>query len=97
MGSLAKTQEGIRPIVGLVTFPQVVLSGAFFPISSMPEIIHPIAYALPLSSVVTVLRDVANDGATLFTFNYSTLGIVIWIFLSFFIATRFFVWKEVAK
>ena len=97
LGSLAKTQEGIRPIVGLVTFPQVVLSGAFFPISSMPEIIHPIAYALPLSSVVTVLRDVANDGATLFTFNYSTLGIVIWIFLSFFIATRFFVWKEVAK
>ena len=53
LGSLAKTQEGIRPIVGLVTFPQVILSGVFFPISSMPEFVQPIVYSLPLSSVVS--------------------------------------------
>ncbi|MDG2020087.1 MAG: ABC transporter permease [SAR86 cluster bacterium] len=97
LGSLAKTQEGIRPIVGLVTFPQVILSGVFFPISSMPEIIQPIVYALPLSSLASALRDIANDGVSLFTVSYSTIGILIWVVIAFFISTKFFVWKEVAK
>jgi ABC-2 type transport system permease protein len=94
---LAKTQEGIRPIVGLVTFPQVILSGVFFPISSMPEFIQPLIYSLPLSSLSSALRDIANDGASLFTLSYPTLGVLVWVLVAFFIATKFFVWKEVAK
>ena len=97
LGSLAKTQEGIRPIVGLVTFPQVILSGVFFPINSMPEFVQPIVYSLPLSSVVSSLREIANDGASFISLSYSTAGILIWVLVSFLIATRFFVWKEVAK
>ena len=97
LGSLAKTQEGIRPIVGLVTFPQVILSGVFFPISSMPEFVQPIVYSLPLSSVVSSLREIANDGASFISLSYSTAGVLIWVLVSFLIATRFFVWKEVAK
>ena len=79
LGSLAKTQEAIRPIVGLVTFPQLILSGVFFPISSMPEIVQPIVSALPLSVVVTGLRDIANDGVSLFSLNGTALGIFIWM------------------
>ena len=97
LGSLAKTQEGIRPIVGLVTFPQVILSGVFFPISSMPEVVQPIVYSLPLSSVVSSLREIANDGVSFMAFSTSTIGVLIWVLISFVIATRFFVWKEVAK
>ncbi|MFL2706832.1 MAG: ABC transporter permease [Gammaproteobacteria bacterium] len=97
LGSLAKTQEGIRPIVGLVTFPQVILSGVFFPISSMPEVIQPIVYSLPLSSVVSSLREIANDGASFLSMSYSTAGLLIWVIIAFLISTRFFVWKEVAK
>ena len=97
LGSLAKTQEGIRPIVGLVTFPQVILSGVFFPISSMPEIVQPIVYSLPLSSVVSSLREIANDGVSFMALSTSTIGVLIWVLISFLIATRFFVWKEVAK
>ena len=97
LGSLAKTQEGIRPVVGLVTFPQVILSGVFFPISSMPELVQPIVYSLPLSSVVSSLREIVNDGASLFTFSTSTIGLVIWVMIAFFISIRFFVWKEVAR
>ena len=36
LGSLAKTQEAIRPIALLFTLPQLILSGIFFPISSLP-------------------------------------------------------------
>ena len=97
LGSLAKTQEGIRPIVGLVTFPQIILSGVFFPISSMPEYIQPIVYSLPLSSLASALRDIANDGASFFSLSYPTFGVLIWVLIAFFVATKFFVWKEVAK
>ena len=63
----------------------------------MPEIIQPFAHALPLSVIATGLRDIANDGVSLLIFNSTTLGIVIWIILSFFTVTKFFVWKEIAS
>ena len=97
LGSVAKTQEAIRPIVGLITFPQLILSGVFFPISSMPDLLQPFASALPLSVIVTGLRDVANDGVSLFAFNSTALGIGCWMILSFILATRYFVWKDVAN
>ena len=97
LGSIAKTQEAVRPIVTSFTFPQLILSGVFFPISSMPEFIQPLAQALPLSVIATGLRDIANDGASLLMFNATTLGVIIWIILSFFTVTKFFVWKEIAR
>ena len=95
-GSLAKTQEAIRPLVTSFTFPQLILSGVFFPISSLPDMIQPIAQFLPLSVVVNGLRSIAVDGISLFTIDSSMFGVIIWAILSFFLATKYFVWKEVA-
>jgi len=97
LGSIAKTQEAIRPIVSVFIFPQLILSGVFFPISSMPELIQPLAHVLPLSVIATGLRDIANDGTSLLVLNTTTLGVGIWLILSFIIVTKFFVWKEVAS
>ena len=97
LGSIAKTQEAIRPMVSAFIFPQLILSGVFFPISSMPELIQPLAHALPLSVIATGLRDIANDGTSLLILNTTTLGVGIWLILSFIIVTKFFVWKEVAS
>ena len=97
LGSIAKTQEAIRPMVSVFVFPQLILSGVFFPISSMPELIQPLAHALPLSVIATGLRDIANDGTSLLVLNTTTLGVGIWLILSFIIVTKFFVWKEVAS
>ena len=97
LGSFAKTQEAIRPMVSAFVFPQLILSGVFFPISSMPELMQPVAHALPLSVIATGLRDIANDGTSLLILNTTTLGVGIWLILSFIIVTKFFVWKEVAS
>ena len=97
LGSFAKTQEAIRPMVSAFVFPQLILSGVFFPISSMPELMQPVAHALPLSVIATSLRDIANDGTSLLILNTTTLGVGIWLILSFIIVTKFFVWKEVAS
>ena len=97
LGSLAKTQEAIQPIVALTSFPQLILSGVFFPISAMHEFIQPIAHVLPLSVVVSGLRSITNDGMPLLTINATTIGIGIWMGISFFVAIKYFVWKEVAN
>jgi len=97
LGSLAKTQEAIQPIVALTSFPQLILSGVFFPISSMTEWLQPVAHSLPLSVVVSGLRGIANDGMSLLSINYTTMGVVIWMMISFFVAIKYFVWKEVAN
>ena len=97
LGSLAKTQESIRPLVLLFTFPQLILSGIFFPISYLPGLIQPIANGLPLSVIASSMRNIANDGAELFAINFNFLGIIFWVFFSFFMATKYFVWQKVAS
>jgi len=96
LGSVAKTQQSIQAIGNLVIFPQIFLSGIFYPIESLPGIIQPVATVLPLSFVANALREIANNGAGLFDIPFDMIGITVWMVVSFIAATRFFVWKEVA-
>ncbi|MFT7653972.1 MAG: ABC-2 type transport system permease protein [Limisphaerales bacterium] len=97
VGSLAKTQQSVAAIGNVVIFPQVFMSGVFFPIQSMPEWLQPVAQALPLSFVVDCMRGVANEGLSLLQMMPDVIGVLVWLALSFAIATKLFVWKEVVK
>lgn len=97
LGSLAKTQQSIQAIGNLVIFPQIFLSGIFYPIDSLPSLMQPIASILPLSFVANAMREIANNGATLLTIWPDMLGMLVWMVVCFILATRFFVWKEVAS
>jgi ABC-2 type transport system permease protein len=97
LGSIAKTQQAIMAIGNLFIFPQMFLSGIFFPIESLPELIQPLANALPLSFVVSALREISNNGLSLLEILPQLAGIVVWFVIGFFLATKFFVWKEVAN
>lgn len=97
LGSVAKTQQAVMAVGNIVIFPQIFLSGIFYPIESMPELIQPIAKILPLSFVSTAMREIANNGASLFAIMPSLIGIAVWFVIAFILATRLFVWKEVAN
>ncbi|GJM12940.1 MAG: ABC transporter permease [Pseudohongiella sp.] len=97
LGSLAKTQQAVMAVGNIVIFPQIFLSGVFYPIESMPEFIQPIASILPLSFVATAMREIANNGASLLKITPSLIGIAAWFVIAFALATRLFVWKEVAN
>ena len=97
LGSIAKTQQAGIMIGNIVIFPQIFLSGVFYPIESMPELVQPIAYVLPLSFVSTGMRDIANGGVSLLAILPSLIGIAVWLVVSYVLATRLFVWKEVAN
>jgi ABC-type multidrug transport system permease subunit len=79
-----------------VTLPQMFLSGVFFPIDAMPEILQPAARLLPLSFVVASVRDVIVDGAALAEQLPTLLGLAAWVAISLLLAVRLFRWKEVA-
>lgn len=96
LGSLARTQQSIQAIGNLVIFPQIFLSGIFYPIDSMPALIQPVASMLPLSFVANALRAIATEGASLTEITPDLAGIAVWLLIGFLAATRFFVWKEVA-
>ena len=96
MGSRAKTQQAIMLLGNLITFPQMFLSGIFFPIDAMPEFLQPVAKLLPLSFLATAAREIIVNGLSLIEQIPNIIGLIVWLAISLGIAIRFFVWKEVA-
>jgi len=97
MGSMAKTQQAIMLLGNLITLPQMFLSGVFFSIDAMPDMLQPLAKLLPLSFVVATVRDVIVNGVSIFAQLPMLTGLIVWLAITFTLATRFFRWKEVAS
>ena len=96
IGSLAKTQESVGILATIFIYPQLVLSGVFFPLETLPEYIQPFAELLPLSLVADGMRSIASDGMQLSDVYSNFIGIGVWILIGTLISTKLFVWKEVA-
>lgn len=96
LGSIAKSQQAIIAIGNLVTFPQMILSGIFFPIEALPDLVQPIAKLLPLSFISTGIREIAINGASLLELFPQLVGVAIWAVIVLVLSIRMFVWKEVA-
>jgi len=96
IGSLAKTQESVGILATIFIYPQLVLSGVFFPLETLPEYIQPFAELLPLSLVADGMRSIASDGMQLIDVYSNFIGIGVWILIGTLISTKLFVWKEVA-
>lgn len=96
IGSLAKTQETVGILASIFIYPQLVMSGVFFPLETLPEYIQPVAQVLPLTLVADAMRSIASDGLTLFQVHLDLLGMGVWIIIGTLISTKLFVWKEVA-
>ena len=97
MGSIAKTQQAIMLLGNLITLPQMFLSGVFFSIDSMPDALQPLAKILPLSFVVSSVREVIVNGVSLLQQIPTMLGLFVWLGISLTLAIRLFRWKEVAS
>lgn len=52
---------GICVLARFVVVPMTLVSGAFFPIGSLPPVVEEVAWALPLSHATTLVRS-ASDG-----------------------------------
>lgn len=75
--SFSKTMEAYMGVANIASFLMMFISGIFFPISSMPDWLQPVAHILPLTYFVEGLRDGMVYGTGLATSDYWTdIGIM---------------------
>ena len=61
-GTVGRSAQGVQGISLMMMFPLTFLSNAFVPIETMPGWLEAFAKVNPVSTVITAVRDLANDG-----------------------------------
>jgi ABC-2 type transport system permease protein len=90
---LAKNETAIPPFSNLITLPQFLLAGTFFPIENFPTWLQPICKVLPLTHLNEAMRNVAFEGAHIYECG-SQLGVLaLWGIGAYAIAIRVFKWE----
>ncbi len=95
VAGLSKSQEATIPIINLISFPMMFLSGVFFPVSSLPRILAHIVQYFPLTYVADALRGLMSGQLTLgaSAFRTDIIGLVVWIVVTGLIASRAWRWE----
>lgn len=93
VSGIAKSESTIPPLANIVTLPQFLLAGTFFPIDNFPKWLQPICKILPLTHLNDAMRNVAFEGAHL-TDCSKQLGIlVLWALAGYAVAVKVFRWE----
>ena len=93
MAGLANDENSAGPLVNLITLPQFLLSGTFFPTDSLPAWIQPIANNLPLSYFNLAVRKITTEGGDLTQTVPYILGLLAWGAVMYLLAARTFRWE----
>ena len=93
MAGLSNDENSAGPVANLVTLPQMLLSGVFFPTDSFPDWVRPVADNLPLSYFNIAMREIASDGAHLADVWPYMIGLLVWGGAMYLLATRTFKWQ----
>lgn len=89
----AKDENQAAPISNLIQFPQLFLSGIFFPRDTFPDWLKHVTDYLPLTFMSDAMRRVANEGASLWTVHNDILGLLLWGVVVYIVAIRVFRWE----
>ena len=93
VSNVAKNVNAVPPIANLITLPQFLLAGTFFPIDNFPSWLQPISKALPLTYLNDALRKIAFDGSNIFTIPHEMLILLAWGVGVYIVAIKFFKWE----
>jgi ABC-2 type transport system permease protein len=93
ISGIAKSESVIPPLANVITLPQFLLSGTFFPIDAFPGWLQLISKALPLTYLNDALRKVAFEGAGISAISHQLLIITLWGVIAYVAAIRFFRWE----
>ena len=92
-GSIAKSDTNIPILVNLFGFPQMLLSGTFFPIEVFPKWLQEICRILPLTQFNDAMRKISFEGLHIWDCwkQLSILG--IWMIVIYFMLSRVLKWE----
>lgn len=91
--SIVKSDASIPLWINLFGFPQMMLSGTFFPIEVFPSWLQVICRALPLTQFNDAIRKISFEGLHI-TDCMKEIGIMgLWILATYFILIRVLKWE----
>jgi len=91
--SIVKTDTAIPLIINLFGFPQMMLSGTFFPIEVFPKWLQEICRVLPLTQYNDAVRKISFEGLHI-TDCAKQLGILgVWLIITYIILARVLKWE----
>jgi ABC-2 type transport system permease protein len=93
VSSLGKDEDSIAPIANLITMPQFLLSGAFFPTDAFPAFLQPVAKVLPATFLNNAMRTVAFEGASIIDVLPQIGGLLVWGVIIYVLVVKLFKWE----
>lgn len=93
VSSMAKNESSIPPLANIITMPQFLLAGTFFPIESFPKWMQPFCKILPLTHFNNAMRNISFEGMSLFQVRDEIAILFIWIVIVYIIAFKVFKWE----
>jgi ABC-2 type transport system permease protein len=91
--SVAKSDASIPLLINLFGFPQMLLSGTFFPITVFPKWLQTLCNFLPLTQFNNATRKISFEGLHIFNV-WKEIGILgIWIAVIYIILSRVIKWE----
>ncbi len=95
LSNFARTEYQVVQFIPMVILPQVVLSGVWWPLESIPAFIRPISYILPLTYSSEALRAVMLKGAGVTDILVPDLLVLVGLFVIAFAAATLMLKREV--
>lgn len=93
VSGLAKSESTIPPLANIITLPQFLLAGTFFPVDAFPTWLQPLCKILPLTHFNTAMRNIAFEGASLLS-CWKEIGILsLWGIVVYIVAVKTFKWE----
>ena len=89
----ARDANQAAPLANLISFPMIFLSGVFFPVFIMPELLQTITTFIPLTPVIEGLRLIMTEGRTIFDLGPQLLIIGAWTAIIYIITFKTFRWE----
>ncbi|HEX2629195.1 MAG TPA: ABC transporter permease, partial [Chitinophagaceae bacterium] len=91
--SIVKTDASIPLLINLFGFPQMLLSGTFFPIEVFPKWLQSICQFLPLTQFNNAVRKISFEGLSILD-CYKEIGILaIWMLVIYAILAKVIRWQ----
>lgn len=91
--SVVKSDTSIPLLINLFGFPQMMLSGTFFPIDVFPKWLQSICRILPLTQYNDAIRKISFEGLHI-TDCLKQIGILgLWIMIAYIVAVKVLKWE----
>ena len=91
--SRARTVEGAMPIIQIIQFPMLFLSGIFFPVEVMPDFMRPILAIIPLTYLGDAFRQVMVDATPVYPLMLDIGVLAAWFVICMILAIKLFRWE----